>query len=145
PLFALPGGAGNALEYRFLAEALGPEQPVAVVEMRGMHTPGPPDRTVDAKATHVVAEVEARLAPDDPCVILGFSGGGPTAYETAQRLFAGGRTVHLVLLDSAPTTKGRQKGRRREPELTAAEQRAAMLALPTIRTASLKELPDAVL
>jgi acyl-coenzyme A synthetase/AMP-(fatty) acid ligase/thioesterase domain-containing protein len=139
PLFALPGGGGNALEYRFLAEALGPDQPVAVIEPRGMHRPGPPDRTVDALATHVVEEIEARLGPDDGCVVMGFSGGGPTAYETAQRLHATGRRVHLVLLDSGPHTRGRLaalglglagEGDRETP--------------PTIRTASVKELPGAV-
>ena len=80
-----------------------------------MHRPDPPDRTVDGLATHVFEEIEARLGPDDACLILGFSGGGPTAYEAAQRMHATGRPVHLVLLDSAPTTKGRERARRAVP------------------------------
>jgi thioesterase domain-containing protein len=137
PLYALPGGAGNALEYRFLAEALGPDQPVAVVEPRGMHDAGPPDRTVDGLATHVAEEIEARHGPRDPCLIVAFSGGGPTGYETAQRMHARGRLVHLVLLDTAPTTKGRQRTRGSDPELDPELP-------PTIRTASIKELPGAL-
>jgi thioesterase domain-containing protein len=138
-VFALPGGGGNALEYRFLADALGADQPVAVIEPRGMHRPGPPDRTVDGLATHAVEEIEARLGPDDACVIVGFSGGGPTAYETAQRMHRSGRRVHLILLDSAPTV------RRREPApapATVAEPDPGVP--PSIRTASITELPGAV-
>ena len=90
----------------------GRDQPIAVIEPRGMHRPGPPDRTLDGLATHVFEEIEARLGPDDPCLILGFSGGGPVAYEAAQRMHAKGRHVHLVLLDSAPSTKGRQRSAR---------------------------------
>ena len=138
-LFALPGGGGNALEYRFLADALGRNQPVAVIEPRGMHCPGPPDRTLDGLATHVFEEIEARLGPDDPCLVLGFSGGGPVAYETAQRMHAKGRHVHLVLLDSAPSTKGREPARGPGPV-----EELDPDTPPTIRTASVKGLPGAV-
>jgi acyl-CoA synthetase (AMP-forming)/AMP-acid ligase II/thioesterase domain-containing protein len=137
PLFALPGGGGNALEYRFLAEELGPDQPVAVLEIRGMHTPDPPDRTIDERATHACVEIEARLGPGDPLLILGFSGGGPGAYETAQRVHARGRSVHLVLLDSAPNVH-----RTRRPDQDEEQNPGG---LPTIRTASVRELPSAVL
>ena len=139
PLFALPGGGGTALEYRFLADALGRDQPVAVIEPRGMHRPGPLDRTVDGRATHVVEEVEARLGPDDACLILGFSGGGPPAYEAAQRMHANGRSVHLVLLDSSPDqgTRHLAGGRFPTDDLDAG-------VAPTIRNASVKELPAAV-
>jgi thioesterase domain-containing protein len=138
-LFALPGGGGTALEYRFLADALGHDQPVAVIEPRGMHRPGPPDRTVDGLATHVYEEIEARLGPDEACVIMGFSGGGPTAYETAQRMHNEGRRVHLILLDSAPTTKGRERAPAPVPSGELDPD-----APPTIRTAAVKELPGAV-
>jgi thioesterase domain-containing protein len=139
PVFALPGGASNALEHRFLAEALGPDQPVAVIELRGMHSYEPPDRTMDARASQVYEESTARLGPDDPLVIMGFSGGGPAAYETAQRAHADGRPVHLVLLDSAPTTRGRIPTER--PPAAGADP--FFVAPPTIRTAPAKELPQA--
>jgi acyl-CoA synthetase (AMP-forming)/AMP-acid ligase II/thioesterase domain-containing protein len=143
PLFALPGGAGNALEWRYLAAALGSDQPVAVVELRGMHSRERPDRTMDARAAHVCGEVEARLGPDDPLVIVGFSGGGPAAYETAQRMQAQGRSVHVVLLDSAPTTKDRQRTPGWNEEYRQYRLHRAD-SLPSIRTASLREIPGAV-
>ncbi len=104
-----------------------------------MHCPGPPDRTLDGLATHVFEEIEVRLAPDDACLILAFSGGGPVAYEAAQRMHAKGRHVHLVLLDSAPTTRGRQPARRTVPV-----EEPDPGTPPTIRNASVKELPGAV-
>src|SRR5436190_1088596 len=97
-----PCAAGTALEFPFLAEALGADRPVAVIGPRGMHRPGPPDRTIGAAGAHVREEIGARLGPADPCVILGFSGSGPVAYEAAQQMHAEGRAVHLVLLDTAP-------------------------------------------
>lgn len=139
PLFALPGGGGNALEWRFLAEALGSEQPIAVIEMRGMHSPGPPGRTVEDLASHAFEAITSRLGPEDACVILAFSGGGPTAYHTAQRMHAEGRAVHLVLLDTAPTRRDRR--RNAEP---ARSGRGAATA-PTVRRASVTQLPAAVL
>jgi thioesterase domain-containing protein len=138
-LFALPGGGGTALEYRSLADALGPDQPLAVIEPRGMHSPDPVDRTVEDRAGHVVEEIEARLGPDEPCVLLGFSGGGPPAYEASQRFHAKGRRVHLVLLDSAVDAK-----RRRDAKASVADEEPAVHGPPGIRSASATELPGAV-
>ncbi len=138
PMFALPGGAGTALEWRFLAEVLGPEQPIAVIEMRGMHSPGPPGRTVETLATHTFDAIEARLGPDDACLILAFSGGGPTGYHAAQRQHAKGRPVHLVLLDTAPSTRDQQRNTNRPPPKVEWED------APTVRSATVKELPAAV-
>jgi thioesterase domain-containing protein len=139
PLFALPGGGGTALEFRFLAAALGADRPVAVIEPRGMHRPGPPDRTIGAAAAHVREEIGARLGPAEPCVILGFSGGGPVAYEAAQQMHAEGRPVHLVLLDTAPLR------RRPPPEAGVPEVGEEFeTRLVEVRTASVKELPGAL-
>jgi acyl-coenzyme A synthetase/AMP-(fatty) acid ligase/thioesterase domain-containing protein len=139
PFFAFPGGGGNALEWRFLADELGADQPVAVVEMRGMHTAGAPDRTVESLATSALEEIEARLDPAEPGFILAFSGGGPTAYEVAQRMHANGRRVHLVLIDSAPSTRNRERNPNRAPARLQSEMP------PTIRAAAVKELPSAVI
>jgi thioesterase domain-containing protein len=87
----------------------------------------------------VCAEIDARLAADDACLLLAFSGGGPTAYEAAQRLHALGRRVHVVLFDSAPSTKGRW----RTAELDPTDDRDSAVP-PTLRTASIRELPGAL-
>jgi phthiocerol/phenolphthiocerol synthesis type-I polyketide synthase D len=127
---AVPGGGGTAIRFRFLADALGGEQPLLVVEPRGMHRRGRPDRTVGHLAAHVVAEVDERLRAGAPVVLVGYSASGPVAYEAARRLRADGRTVHLVLLDTAPTLRGMWPGA--DP-------------MPTIRTADRAQLPKAVL
>ena len=137
PIFGLPGGGGTAVTFRFLAQALGSDRPLLVVEPRGMHRPGPPDRTVDGLAEHACLEIEARLGADDPCVVLGYSAAGPVAYEAAQRVHASGRRVALILLDSAPVMStrddfddGEPRGRTQFPDAltTWAKQRAAKLA-----------------
>lgn len=110
PLFAIPGGGGTALAFQALAQRLGADQPLVVVEPEGLHRRGRPDRTIDALAARALDEIDARHAPDAPCVLLGFSAGGTVAYEVAQRLHRRGRAVHLVLLDAAPV--GRPAGPR---------------------------------
>jgi acyl-coenzyme A synthetase/AMP-(fatty) acid ligase/thioesterase domain-containing protein len=141
PVFALPGGGGTALEYRFVAEALGSDRPLLVIEPRGMHRPGPPDRSVAAAAAHVADEIGARLGPDDPCVLLGYSGSGPVAYEAAQQMHTDGRRVHLILLDTAPSMR-----RRSSAEAATPAARDEVETRPVgIRSASAKELPGAVL
>jgi len=135
PIFALPGGGGTALKFRFLAEALGPDQPMAVVEPRGMHRPGPPDRTVAALAEHACLEMEARLGNDDPCIIVGYSAAGPIAFEAAHRLHTAGRRVHLVLLDSAPMLTVRD---------VLDETLVGPRSWARVRAASPRELPDAL-
>jgi acyl-coenzyme A synthetase/AMP-(fatty) acid ligase/thioesterase domain-containing protein len=140
PLFVLPGGGGTALNFRFLAESLGADQPVLVIEQRGMHRPGPPDRTIAALADHALAETETWLGPADPCVILGYSASARVAYEAAQRMHAAGRPVHLVLLDAAPRRSSRQP-----PEVVKRESEENAPPHPvTVRTASPSELPAAV-
>jgi acyl-coenzyme A synthetase/AMP-(fatty) acid ligase/thioesterase domain-containing protein len=101
-VFAIPGGGGTALAFRALAQGLGDDQPLVVIEPNGMHQRGRVHRTVPALVEHARTEVEHRLEADEPCVILGYSAGGATAFELSRRLHASGRPVHLVLLDSTP-------------------------------------------
>jgi thioesterase domain-containing protein len=109
-LFAIPGGGGTSLAFRSLAQELGADQPLLVLEPIGLHAPGRPDRTIVAQADRARAEIDARLGPVAPCVLLGYSAGSTVAYEIAQQLRTAGRQVHLVLLDAAP---GRNPGPRR--------------------------------
>lgn len=102
PVFALPGGGGTALRFQALAQCLGAEQPVIVIEPRGMHCAGPVDRTIETMAAHAVGEIADRLDDGERCVLLGFSAGATSAFETARQLHASGREVDLVLLDAVP-------------------------------------------
>lgn len=102
PVYVAPGGGNTALFFRHLAEALGPDRPLVVVEPRGMHRPEPPDRTVLAIGGHIRDEIVADAGPGAPCVVLGYSSGAPMAFEAGRRLHAEGHPVHLIMLDAAP-------------------------------------------
>lgn len=141
PLFVVPGGGGSALTFRLLAESLGADRPVLIIEQRGMHRPGPPDRTIATLAAHAREEVEARLGPDDPCLILGYSASAPVAFEAAKSMNAAGRPVHLILLDSAPVRGSRES----TDAMVRYPDDATGLTSVTVRTASPRELPGAVM
>jgi acyl-CoA synthetase (AMP-forming)/AMP-acid ligase II/thioesterase domain-containing protein len=114
-IVAFPGAGGTAFAYRSIAQALGPDQPIVVLERSGMHRRGPIERTIEDMADHALAEIDHRLAPDAPIVLMGHSAGGTPAFEVAKRLHADGRRVHLVLLDAAPSTR---RSRESIPPLT---------------------------
>ncbi len=100
PIFCIPGAGGTAMAYRWLATELGPDQPLVVIEPRGLHSPGRPDRTVAAAAGRALGLIEP-LLPGGPVVLAGYSGGGVIAYEIALRLHRSGHEVRLLLLDAA--------------------------------------------
>lgn len=102
PIFALPGGGGTALRFHSLAQSLGGVQPVVVIEPRGLHFPAPIDRTIEAMSDHAFAEIESRLRPEEPCVLLGFSAGATVAFDAARQLNYHGRNVSLILIDGLP-------------------------------------------
>jgi len=130
PVFVLPGGGATAMRFRLLADCLGADRPLLVVEARGMHSEGSPDRSIEAMAAHACEEIDARLGADDPCLLIGYSASGTVAYEAAQQIHVAGRPVHLMLLDAVPGGGGRRP----------AENRGV-----TVRTATRRELPSAVL
>lgn len=99
PLVVLPGAGGTALACRGLARALGPDQPVLVVEPRGLHAPGVPARTIEAMAADVVEAIHAH-ARARPVIIVGHSAGGIAAYAAAQRLDGQQIPVAAVMLDT---------------------------------------------
>ncbi|HEU5301273.1 MAG TPA: non-ribosomal peptide synthetase [Acidimicrobiia bacterium] len=111
PLFFVPGWGGTALAFHWVARALGDDQPVIVIEARGLHTPGAPDRTVDAGAARVAGEIDA-AQPTGEVVVAGHSAGGVVAVEAARLLADRGRTVAVVLLDTPAPIPGGGRSRR---------------------------------
>jgi thioesterase domain-containing protein/acyl carrier protein len=99
PIIALPGAGATAFGFHWIARALGPAQPVVVVEAHGLHTTGRPDRTVDAMAARAAATARARVT-DGPIVLVGHSAGGLVAYAAAQQLSRAGHRVGVVMLDT---------------------------------------------
>jgi acyl-coenzyme A synthetase/AMP-(fatty) acid ligase/thioesterase domain-containing protein len=131
PLFCVPGGGGTAMAYRWLAAELGPDQPLMVVEPRGLHSPGRPDRTVEQVAARVLRHA-GPLASVEPITLVGYSGGGVVVYEAASRLTAQGRQVRVVMLDAPAGTASAAAGPPQrgylvpEPTAPQAAKRAAM-------------------
>jgi non-ribosomal peptide synthetase component F/thioesterase domain-containing protein/SAM-dependent methyltransferase/aryl carrier-like protein len=93
PLFFVHPSGANALVYRDLAEALGPDQP--------FHMLAHPDlqafASIEDLAAAYVGEVR-QTQPDGPYRLAGLSFGGLVAFEMAQRLTAAGERVSSVAL-----------------------------------------------
>lgn len=103
PLFVVPGGGGTALAFRSLANELGAEQPLVIVEPRGLHQRIRPDRSITAMARRVADEARARST--GPVDLIGYSSGATIAFEAAHQLIRSGYAVRLVFLDA--TVRGR--------------------------------------
>lgn len=98
PLFCIPGAGGTALRFGWLAGRLGSDQPMIVIEARGLQTDLPIDRTVEAMAASAL-EVVRNTRPTGPLVLAGHSAGGLVAHEMAQTLHDEGREVSVILFD----------------------------------------------
>ena len=103
PLFLVPGAGATAVQFMALAERLGPDQPVIVLEPPGLHGDSPPPATIDEAATVAMALLDRarRGRAGDAVWLGGFSWGGVVAQEMAVRLGERGVDVRLVLFDSA--------------------------------------------
>lgn len=138
PIIALPGAGETAFAFHWIARALGPAQPVVVVEPRGLHTSGRPDRTIEAMAARAAPTAVAR-GGDAPAVLVGHSAGGLVAFATAQRLRRTGHPVGVVMLDTpfpgtprvARNPGGTAPAHRRRLARTARQPMAALRRLRT--------------
>ena len=104
PLFFVAGGGGFPLTYRSLAMELGVEQPLVVLEQRGLRSRAWPERTVAAAARHHLREVR-RLQPAGPYLLAGHSYGGIVAHCIAGMLHRQGHDVSLIVLDSVHSVR----------------------------------------
>lgn len=96
PIFCMHGKGGQVIELRQLAIALGPDQPFYGLQARGITGSEPPHQTIEEMAEHYLAEIRA-VQPRGPYVLAGYSGGGVTAYEMAQRLRSTGDAASVVI------------------------------------------------
>jgi len=108
-LFVVPGGGGTALAFRSLARELGADQPLIVVEPRGLHQHRVPDHSIRAMASRVVAEVRGHVPPGAAVPLLGYSSGATIAFEAAHQLIGAGYVVRLFFLDA--TVRARNTAR----------------------------------
>ncbi len=101
PFFCAAGLGGNPMNLRFLAQALGANQPFYALQHRGVDGVLRPHDTIEAMAAEFIADIR-KVQPSGPYYIGGYSFGGLAAYEMALQLLREGEQVGgVVLLDTA--------------------------------------------
>ncbi|WP_069811173.1 thioesterase domain-containing protein [Streptomyces sp. TP-A0874] len=93
PLFLVHPSGGNLLVYQFLAERLGADTPVHMLETPALHRFG----TVEELAAHY-AEAIRQFVPHGPYRLGGLSFGGLVAFEVARQLTEAGEKVEAVTM-----------------------------------------------
>lgn len=99
PMLCFHPAGGNVLCYRDLAEELGPDQPVYMLQAYGLMEGQQPAETVEEMVEGYMADVLAAL-PRGPVALAGWSFGAVLAFEAAHQLLDRGRQVTgLIILD----------------------------------------------
>ena len=106
PLFVFHGAGSDATALVHFAEAIGPEQPVNVIQLPGANGRGRALATMDAIAAYGISAIEETGAMP-PYRIAGTSFGGLAAFHATTELARKGREIaYLGLFDTpAPTTR----------------------------------------
>ncbi len=101
PFFLVAGMFGNVLNLRHLAHLVGTDRRFFGLQARGLYGDQAPHETFGEMADAYIAEMRT-VQPRGPYFLGGFSGGGITAYEIAQRLKASGEEVALLVFLDTP-------------------------------------------
>ncbi|HEX8411741.1 MAG TPA: amino acid adenylation domain-containing protein [Thermoanaerobaculia bacterium] len=102
PFFCIHGVGGNILNYRALAQHLGPDQPFYALQARGLDGNEQPITSLQEMVRVYLEEVR-RVQPRGPYLLGGMSFGGVAAFEMALQLQEVREEVALVaLFDSMP-------------------------------------------
>ncbi|MEI8396696.1 MAG: alpha/beta fold hydrolase, partial [Rhodospirillaceae bacterium] len=100
PLICFHPVGGNILCYREMADLLGPDQPVYMIQSYGLEDNQPLHATVEAMVSGYLAAMKGAV-PDGPLALAGWSFGGLLAWEAACRLQQAGTEIKaLILFDS---------------------------------------------
>ncbi len=97
PLVCFHPVGGNVLCYRELAEALGPDQPVYMIQSFGLEDGQPLLATVEAQADAYLKALRPVLG-DGPVAVAGWSFGGLLAWEAASQLSRAGADPRAVII-----------------------------------------------
>jgi amino acid adenylation domain-containing protein len=101
-IFCVHGGAGTILHLEPLARSVGDEQPFYGLQSRGLYGGVAPLRTVEAMASHYLAELR-EVQPHGPYYFAGYCFGGIVAFEMAQRMLAEGEDVAMLATFNGPS------------------------------------------
>jgi amino acid adenylation domain-containing protein len=102
PIFCVHGGAGTILHLEPLARLIGDDRPFYGLQSRGLYGGVAPLRTVEAMASHYLAELR-EVQPHGPYHFAGYCFGALVAFEMAQRMLAEGETVVLLATFNGPS------------------------------------------
>jgi thioesterase domain-containing protein/acyl carrier protein len=97
PLVCFHPVGGNVLCYKGLADALGPDRPVYMVQSSGLEDGQTLQPSVEAMVSEYLRAFKG-VIPDRPLVLLGWSFGGLLAWEAARQLRRAGAIVQSVIV-----------------------------------------------
>jgi thioesterase domain-containing protein len=100
PIVCFHPVGGNVLCYQPLAELLGPDRPLFMVQSFGLEEGQPLLPTVEDMAATYLDALRGHL-PDGPVILAGWSFGGQIAFEAARQTARAGGAVKAVLLFDA--------------------------------------------
>jgi amino acid adenylation domain-containing protein len=100
PLFMAAGVGGNPMNLRFIAQALGGDQPFYGLQHRGTDGRQRPYTLVEDMARDYCQHIR-KVQPHGPYYLGGFSAGGIAAFEVAREMLRQGETVGLVVMFDA--------------------------------------------
>ncbi len=98
PVFGVPGHNGDVFCYRWLAQALGGEQPFFGLQPPGVDGRAQPLERIEDIAAYFAAQIGTFHPAGAPCVVAGFCAGGTVAFELAQQLARSGTPVRFLAL-----------------------------------------------
>lgn len=95
PLFCFPGKGGNPTRFRHLSHRLGNDQPIHMLQSRGLSGKLSPFDSVEKIANEFMDAIR-ETQPEGPYYLIGSSFGGKVAYEVAQQLLRTSQEVALL-------------------------------------------------
>jgi acyl transferase domain-containing protein/thioesterase domain-containing protein len=101
PFFLVAGMFGNVLNLRHLAHLVGADRRFYGLQARGLYGGEAPHATFEEAADAYLEEIRS-VQPHGPYFLGGFSGGGLTALEMAQKLRKAGEEVSLLAMLDTP-------------------------------------------
>ena len=100
PYFIFPGAGVSAIFFWELAHTLGSNQPLIVIEPKGLHTSEPIEESLEEMAASMAREIAIRC-PKGVIHLIGHSAGAAIACEVGIILSSMDRKVSMISLDAA--------------------------------------------